>query len=406
MTDTVRAVVALDSHVDRAVVEALMLDSKQMDVLDYVEIAGAEHRTQSPGDVLVVACQQYTVGVGEYVADASRLYPARPVVLMCPTMGNGYVSQAFAAGVDDIVALPRESDAETARTMATQVAFTLEKAVARRRGVPLATTGKKQAEVICVLGLKGGSGKTLTVANLACALADAGQRVAIVDLDFQFGDVGLALGLSPERTVYDLIRSGGSIDREKLDDFLATHQSGVRALLAPARPDEAGIVTAEFMRDSVYPLLREMFDFVVIDTPPSFTATVIGAVDISTEICVVAMLDALSLKNTRLGLETLDLMDQDIGRVKLVLNRADSNVGISRDDVVAVLGREPDVLVPSDRNVVRSINAGEPIALAHKRADAARSFHALARLYLTEADLASTAVDKPRRRRRLFQRKG
>jgi pilus assembly protein CpaE len=285
--------------------------------------------------------------------------------------------------------------------MSHQVSFTVEKAMARRRG-ERATTTQKLGRMICVLGLKGGSGKTLTASNLAVTLADAGQSVALVDLDLQFGDVGLTLGMSPERTLYDLVRSGGSLDVEKLGDFLTPHPSGIRALLAPARPDQAGVVTPDFLKD-VYPLLRAMHDFVIVDTPPSFTPEVIGAVDASTEVCMVAMLDSLSLKNSKLGLETLELMDYT-GPVRLVLNRADSNVGITREDVVSIIGRAPDMLVPSDRNVTRSVNQGEPISLLHRRSDAARAFHALAGLYVAEQQSAGSTAK--RRRRSLFRRRG
>jgi Flp pilus assembly CpaE family ATPase len=119
------------------------------------------------------------------------------------------------------------------------------------------------------------------------------------------------------------------------------------------------------------------------------------------EICVVAMLDALSLKNSKLGLETLELMDYG-GRVRFVLNRADSHVGISREDVVAIMGRAPDVLVPSDRNITRSVNQGEPIVLLHRRSEAARAFNALAALYI--ADQAPGDAGAPKSRRRLFRR--
>ena len=224
--------------------------------------------------------------------------------------------------------------------------------------------------------------------------------MALVDLDLKFGDVGLTLGLRPEHTVYDLVRAGGTLDADKLADFLTVHPSGIRALLAPARPDEAGVVTPAFLKD-VYPLLRSMHDFVIVDTPPSFTPEVIGAVDASTEVCLVAMLDSLSLKNSKLGVETLELMDY-AGPVRLVLNRADSNVGISPEDVVSILGRAPDLLVPSDRNVTRSVNQGEPISLGHRRSDAARSFHALAGMYI--ADQLSEDEKNKKRRRKLFRR--
>jgi pilus assembly protein CpaE len=386
--------------VDRAVVETVLTSSPQLDVTEYLDLRQPERADGDAGDALIVACGTFTPEVGEYVQAARRLHPKRPVLLVCTSDTNGYVSAAIESGVEDIVTLPSDADPRVAQAMSRQVVFTVEKAMARQHGTR-AITGQKLGRMICVLGLKGGGGKTLTSSNLAASLANAGHSVAVVDLDLQFGDVGLTLGMRPERTLYDLVRSGGSVDAEKLEDFLTVHPSGVRALLAPARPDQAGVVTADFLKD-VYPLLRAMHEFVIIDTPPSFTPEVISAVDASTEVCVVAMLDSLSLKNSKLGLETLERMDYG-GRVRFVLNRADSNVGISREDVVAIMGRAPDVLVPSDRNITRSVNQGEPIVLLHRGSDAARSFNALAGLYI--ADQRAPGEDgRPKRRRRLFRR--
>jgi pilus assembly protein CpaE len=400
MTDPLHALVALDAVVDREVIEALV-SVEPLRVIDFVDLEHHEADTDGGGDVLIVACADYTAGVGAYLSTASRQLPARPVVLIAPSASNGYVSDAFGAGADDILALPADSSPDVARTLSRQLMFTVEKAVARKRGTPDPTT--RHGAMICVLGLKGGSGKTLTSANLAVALAESGHRVTIVDLDLQFGDVGLAVGLAPQRTVYDLIRSGGSLDAQKLEDFLVVHPSGLRALLAPARPDQAGVITSEFLND-VYGQLRDVNDFVVIDTPPSFTPQVIAAVDSSTDLCMVAMLDSLSLKNAKLGLETLERMDCDISRIRLVLNRADSNVGIGREDVTAIMGGQPDIFVPSDRNVTRSINHGEPIVLGHRRSEAARAFRALAELYVADARAAGSLPAPPTRRRRLFRR--
>lgn len=400
MNSALKAFVALDTSVDRDVVETLLTSSPRLSVLEYGELDGPGAGTDH-GDVLVVACRHYTPAVAEYLAQASRLRGTRPIVLLAPVNGNGDVADAFGHGADDIVTIPADGNAETAAATAPQVVFALEKAVARkRRGAVAVEHGV--GELICVLGLKGGSGKTLTAANLAVALADAGQRVAVVDLDLQFGDLGLTLGMSPERTMYDLIRAGGSMDADKVADFMAVHPSGVRGLLAPTRPDQAGAVTSEFLGE-VYQVLRETSDFVIVDTPPGFTPEVIGAVDSSTGVCMVAMLDALSLKNTKLGLETLGLMDYERDKVRLVLNRADSKVGISPADVVSITERPPAVLVPSDRNVVRSINQGVPIAIAHKRSDAARAFHTLARMYLDDRARARGVPSGPKRRR-LFRK--
>jgi pilus assembly protein CpaE len=410
MNRPMTALVALDEYVDRGIVETMLTSSPRLDVTDFVDLTTG-HSSVGDGDVLIVACASFTPEVAEFIGDASRASSRRPVLLVCTEGTNGYVGEAMEAGAEDIVTLPSDSNGELVRAASRDMVFSVEKAIARKRGAPVQASADL-GRMICVLGLKGGGGKTLTSSNLAATLAARGHSVAIVDLDLQFGDVGLALGLTPERTLYDLVRSGGSLDAEKLADFLTVHPSGVRALMAPARPDQAGVVTADFLRD-VYPLLRAMHEFVIVDTPPSFTPEVIGAVDASTQVCVVAMLDSLSLKNSKLGLETLELMEYR-GDVRVLLNRADSNVGISREDVVSILGRAPDVLVPSDRNITRSVNQGEPIALLHRRSDAARAFSTLAQLYEVErASVNGNAVNgnavngngTPRRRRLFGRRK-
>ena len=401
---TLKALVAIDGAVDREMVEALVSGGTELSVLDFVDVAGRGPGDDGSGDVLLVACADYTSAVAQYVAAARALRPGRPVLLLCSAAANGYVAQAFAAGADDIIALPQHNDPAIVTPLARQVVFTVEKAVARKRGAQAAAQ-LERGRLICVLGLKGGSGKTLTAANLSVALAAAGMRVALVDLDLQFGDVGLTLGLRPERTIFDLVRSGGSLDVQKIEAFMLEHHSGVRALLAPVRPDQASVVTPDFLRE-VYGLLRDAYDFIVVDTPPAFSPEVIASVDCSSEVCIVAMLDSLSLKNTKIGLETLERMDYDASRVRVVLNRADSNVGIGTDDVRAIIGRAPDVLVPSDRSVVRSINEGQPIASSHQRSEAGRSFHALAALYANDVQRArSVSPETPTRpRRRLFRR--
>jgi pilus assembly protein CpaE len=217
------------------------------------------------------------------------------------------------------------------------------------------------------------------------------------------------MGMAPERTFYDLALAGGSLDIDKLDHYLVKHSSGTKALLAPARPDQASVVSAELLRD-VYALLRLSNEFVIIDTPPGFTPEVITSVDASTDLIMVGMLDSLSLKNTKLGLETLGLMGYQEQDVKLLLNRAHSRVGISTSDVVAVLGREPDVLVPSDREIPRAINEGIPIVLSHPDSDAAQSFQKLAELVaqdggVQQATIESETTEPAASKRRLFGRR-
>jgi pilus assembly protein CpaE len=285
----------------------------------------------------------------------------------------------FHAGADDLITLPQTP---------AQIAFALEKVVARRRGSTGATA---LGPMIAVLGPKGGTGKTLTTCNLAVALALAGYRPAVVDLDLQFGDVGLALGLSPKHTIYDLVVSGGALDGDKVDSFMVRHESGVSVLLAPVQPDQAGAIKTSFLRE-LYEILRGRYDFVIVDTPPAFSPEVIGAIDSSSHLCVVGMLDALSIKDTRIGLETLARMGYNTTEATLVLNRADSSVGIALSDVEELLGQRPDILVPSDRAIPRALTDGRPIVVADPKSSAARAFTALAEVYINERDAATVDI--------------
>ena len=383
MSRPIRVLVALDADVDREVVEkALPLDA-MVQVVGLVDGLEESWTTlqETPTDLLVVACNGHSDRALYLIDGAVKQQPDRPVVVITPDSANGIVRRVFEAGADDIITLPQSQE---------EISFALQKAVARKQGAN-GTAGVALSPMICVLGPKGGTGKTLTACNLAVSLAVAGHRVAIVDLDLQFGDVGLSLGLSPERTVYDLVKSGGSIDGEKVDGYLAWHQSGVNVLMAPTRPDHAGLVTSEFLRE-VYAALRSTHDYVIVDTPPGFTPEVIASIDSSSHICMVGMLDSLSLKNTKLGLETLELMGYDRERIRLVLNRADANLGVSQEDVAAILGRRPDALVPSNRDVVRSINEGVPIVRYRPRSDMAKAYRQLAAAY------AAKPATKGRRR--------
>jgi pilus assembly protein CpaE len=393
MSGPIKAFVAIDTGIGRDVVENALPHEGDVDVVGLVEGLDEAWLTlqEVPNDLLVVACAGHSEKALVLIDGAVRQRPSRPVVVFGYGSPNGFVSRVFQAGADDVVVLPQDPEA---------VRFALEKAIARKTGGASAAQGSDQGVLVCVLGPKGGTGKTLTATSMAVAMAEQGKRVALVDLDLQFGDVGLCLGLKPDRTIYDLVRAGGSLDEGKLSDFLITHHSGVEVLIAPSRPDHAAAISIEFLRD-VYGVLRRMVDYVIVDTPPGFTPEVIATIDMATSICMVGMLDALSLKNTKLGLETLDLMGVSRERVKLVLNRARTRVGISDADVVAIVGQTPDVLIPSDRDIPRAVNEGTSIIEAKPQSEAAGALRHLA-MSIVDADAGASSS---RRLRRLLVRK-
>jgi pilus assembly protein CpaE len=397
----VKALLAVEPGVDIENVQDSLPADDEFNVVAVV--SGAEDALQwlrnGIADLLLVACAGYSDRALLLLDAVSRQNPDLNVMVLGHGSPNGFLRRAFEAGADDIVMLPATSE---------QVRFEVHKLLARKQGadVPASIEGSR---LVCILGPKGGTGKTLTSTNLSVCLAQRGERVALIDLDLQFGDVALCLGLPPERTVYDLAQSPGALDFDKLQAFLAVHSSGVHTLIAPRRPDQASAVGAELLRE-IYSILRANFDWVVVDTPPGFTAEVITSIDNSTEIVMVGMLDSLSLKNTKLGLETLELMKYDPERIFLLLNRAHSRVGISQSDVEAVLGRTPDVFIPSDREIPRTVNEGIPIVVARPQSEPAEAFGRLTDLLAgdvtaVEAPVPALAGADSGSKRRLFGRK-
>jgi Flp pilus assembly CpaE family ATPase len=403
----IRTFVAVGPGVDVKRVSAVVPQGPEVDVVALIptltESWQALQGTQS--DLLLVCTQDSEESVS-FVRAAVAERPGRPVVALFDGSPNGFVGRLFEAGADDLVTIPMDQASDTAvvrsareRAVSHEVLFALQKAMARRQ---TAGGGKstEHARMITVLGPKGGVGKTLTTASLAVSLAATGRRVVVVDLDLQFGDVGLSLGLAPGKTIDQLASSGGSLDADKAEDYLVTHEpSGAKVLLAPTRPDHASLVVVEFLRE-LYEVLTSSFEYVIVDTPPGFTPEVITSIDVSTDVCMIGMLDSLSLKNTKLGLETLELMGYDPENVRLVLNRADSRVGITRDDVHAIVGRPPDVLVPSHRDIPRSVNQGVPLVLSDPKSEASRSFRQLASLYDPEFESRHKGTRRRGRRRR------
>jgi pilus assembly protein CpaE len=399
----IRTLVSLDDGIEEATVRAALPQDPTIQIVGILRGVEESWATlqETPTDLFVIACSGYSERALSLIGGTAREHPALPVVVLSQSSPDGFLNRLFEVGADDVVRLPESPE---------RVRFALQKVVARRRAAAAASSDTDRGEMVCVLGPKGGTGKTVTTTNLAAALATAGNRVAVMDLDLQFGDLALCMGVRPETTIFDLATSPGSLDAEKLDAYLVPHESGARVLVAPTRPDQASVITVEFLRE-IYAILRATSDFVVVDSAPGFTPEVISAIDASTHACMLGMLDTLSLKNTRLGLETLELMGYENERVVLVLNRADSRVGISDDDVMRIVGRRPEIRVPSDVEITRSVNDGSPIVLSRPKSEAAQSFRRLAEAFMARATHVApepadeAPVPKPAARRHLLARR-
>jgi pilus assembly protein CpaE len=219
------------------------------------------------------------------------------------------------------------------------------------------------AEVFTVASSSGGCGKTFYATNLACYLAaQTGQRVCLVDLDLQFGEVSTALHLRPRFTISDLL-SRDPVDEDDLDEhveeYLLEHDLGFSVLAAPFSPAEADMIAPKDVY-KVMGALRKRFDYIVVDTPAQLSEVVLAAFDHSTKVLCMVTLDLPSIRNMRVFLSTLDKLRINSQSIGVVLNKVEDDVGINIEDVQEVLDNRIVSVLPYSREVSRSINKGQP----------------------------------------------
>jgi len=220
-------------------------------------------------------------------------------------------------------------------------------------------------QIVTVFAAKGGCGKTTFAINLAVALArQTGRRVCIVDLDLAFGDVAISVQLDPARTIVDALPMAGHLDSTGAASLLTRYQPNLEILLAPTTPGDAEKIPPALIGELLV-VLRTIFDYVVVDTPAQFSEHVLTAMDNSAHHVLLTTPDVPALKNLRITLDMLDLLSYPREIRSVVLNRADSKVGLSMEDVERVVRCPIAAHIPSSREVPISINKGTPLTLAN-----------------------------------------
>jgi pilus assembly protein CpaE len=338
-----------------------------------------------------------SLATSEGVAEAaalSELDPELTVVLVAPAEVPGEVLRAaIRSGLDDVVEAPLTIAAVTESLRAAERTQRRRVKTPPERG-PVPADGR----VITVMAAKGGSGKTVFASNVAMLLARWGDptRVVIADADLQFGDVALVLQVDPKHTVVNAAKEGERLDSQFLETVLATHASGMRVLAAPLEPafaDEVPTVTYT----KILTMLREMFDYVIVDTAPSLDERLLAILDKSDLLLFVVDMDLPSVKNAKLALETLRILNFPASKIRLVLNRSNSKARLDVDEIERSLRLPISAAVPSDGLVPASVNEGIPIVESHPKSKPARAFEDVARLLMETRTQPSQDEQKKRR---------
>lgn len=381
-----------------------------------------DHLETTPHEFAVVIGPSVPADLAAEFAQWVRVQrPDLGVILLRDTVNSDALALALRSGMREVVGARDLAGVTTAvqraRSVASAIGQTMmgeaqaaaDAAMAQLEAETAAAQAAAEAPtgtLHTVFSTKGGVGKSLVATNLAVALADAGRRVCLVDLDVNSGDVAIMLQLNPTRTINDLAGFGGVIDDGAVDSVLTRYSDNLSIVAAPIRLDSPEQATAEDV-GKLLDALKHRFEAVVVDTSGVFDDHALTALDRSDTIVLVGTLDIPALKGLRLATNTLELLNFGKDSWRFVLNRADGRVGLSVDEYESTLNLKADITLVSANEVLNAVNRGEPLVRAysgHQNSKALVRF--AASIAASSASHADTSDTGGRKAGRLRRRKG
>jgi pilus assembly protein CpaE len=301
--------------------------------------------------------------------------PRVGIIILSVQGEQEYLRKAMTAGARDYLTKPPTGD-DLVNTI--QQVFEMQKKRQAVLAVP-DDTPHGPGQVISIFSTKGGVGKTTIAVNLAIAIAQLKKKTVIVDLDLQFGDVAMMLDLIPRRSIADLVGEADLLNVKTIEGYLTGHASGLQVLPGPIRPEYAEIVTARHV-EGILKTLKENFAFVIVDTRQIFDDITLTALDQSDQIFTIASLDVLTIKNIKLGLEVMSSLHYESSKIKMLLNRSNTETGVTPQDLENSLKFPISCMIPSDGKVVlTAVNKGVPFVIDEPKTPIAEAIFKLAR---------------------------
>jgi pilus assembly protein CpaE len=389
MSDRIRVLIVDDIPETREHLSKLLGFETDMDVVGTAE-SGPEALELAPRVAPDVVLMDINMPGMDGIVTSEQLatqVPTAAVIMMSVQGEADYLRRSMLAGAREFLVKPFSADELTTSIRKVHAREVDKQARSAERAEAAGTGAGRSADragapgiVVTVFSPKGGVGRSTIAVNLAVAAARNGKRVALVDGSLQFGDVAVLLNLdSRHRSLADLIPEMGGDVPESLETALLHHDSGVDVLLAPPTPETAELVAPTYVRH-VLERLREDHDLVVVDAPPALNDMTLMMLDVADRIVAILTLEITNIKNLRLFLEVARQLGYEDDRVMLVLNRADSSLGIRVADVERSLGRSVDHSIVSDgRSVVYALNRGIPFVISNPEAQVSQDVIRLAR---------------------------
>ena len=348
-----------------------------------------------------------TLGAGDtdVLNLAERIILHRPktfVVLVADSLDVEIMQEAVKVGCHNLIEFPA-----TSKEFAEYIKSVYNNESIRIKSLSNKDTLVWASRVITVFGAKGGLGKSTIAANLAVKLAEKRKKVALVDLDLQFGDLNIFLDLEPKDTIVELVQDVVTPNIDSVRSYMAVHSSGVHVLCAPRSPEYAELVSADKVQ-SLLSLLRTYYDYVIVDTSPSFTDVTITAIESSSILFFVTGLDISILRNSKLSVSLLESLQQT-DKIRLVVNRAVDMNSITINDVQKIIGYPIWAKIPSDYKVaVNALNRGVPFVTGAPNSKLSASISGLTEILIkgsTDYDLMGKNKNNNKKKLTLFKKK-
>ena len=383
--ERIKVVVVDDSYETRNNIKQLLSFEKRIEIIGEAE-NGEEAifiARESKPDVILMDINMPVIDGIRATEEISLNVPESTVIIMSVQGETEYVRKAMNAGARDFLCKPFNSD-----ELSDTIIKTYNMESKRRETTPVKKTQEiLRPRVISVFSTKGGVGKTTIASNLAVSIArTAKKKVALVDLDLQFGDVAIMLNVSVKNTISDLVKEIGQLDANLMEEYLVTHFSGVKVLPAPIKPEYAEYITASHV-EKIINSLRESYHYIIVDTSASFHESVLTALDMSDRILLVSTLDLPTIKNIKAGLDVMETLHYPAEKIHVVLNKASEQYGIKYKDFENTLRRQIWSYIPEDnQTVVTSANKGFPFVMTRTETKVAKAVMEIGKELLQEME--------------------
>ncbi|MDP9309433.1 MAG: response regulator [Chloroflexota bacterium] len=321
--------------------------------------------------------------------------PGTQVIIMSVQSEQEYLRRAMLAGAREYLIKPPDTD-ELARSI--RHVYKLGAAGPRLAGGAAETAAQRtdQGKIIAVFSPKGGSGCTVVAANMAVALKQiTNKRVALVDGNLVFGDVGVVMNIVANKTIIDLASRVHDLDAQLISDVTVPHASQVRVLLAPPDSQSGEAITPDQLR-AVLEGLRNQFDYVVVDTQTAYEDRTLTILDVADRIIVLMTLELPAIKNVKQFCELAGPLGYSDDKLMLVLNKADSRLGIRAESIESQIRHKVSAQIGNAAyEMTLALNQGVPLVIDRRNHPVARDIVALAALTANALNPAQAEAAKP-----------